>query len=311
MAGAGAEGRAPGAAQGVACDRMSAMVTPTPVEQPTRVLVTGAGGYIGGHVVRALVAAGAQVVAVDRPGSKRAAEPGPVEIVEADLFAQTDAVLAHEVDAVLHLAWEAGFVHDAPAHMERLSDHVRFLDRVVEAGVQQVAVLGSMHEVGRHTGVIDEDTPTNPRSQYGIAKDALRRSLAVRLAGTGVTYQWLRCFYIYGDDARNSSVFTKIAQAAAEGRTTFPFTSGRNAYDFIEVGELGRQIAAAVMQREVDGVINCCSGHAVPLGEMAERFIRERGLDVRLLYGTFPDRDYDSPAVWGDDTKIRRILARR
>ena len=290
---------------------MLPMTSPTPDDRPTRVLVTGAGGYIGRHVVRALVAAGAHVVAVDRPRSERDAEPGPVELVEADLFTQTDAVLAHDADVLLHLAWESGFVHDAPVHMERLSDHVRFLDSAVRAGVRQVAVLGTMHEVGQHEGVVEESTPTNPRSQYGVAKDALRRSLALRLAGTDVTYQWLRCFYIHGDDARNSSVFTKIAEAAAQGRTEFPFTSGRHAYDFIEVGELAEQIAAAVLQREVTGVIHCCSGRAVPLGEMAERFIAERGLDVRLVYGAYPDREYDSRAVWGDDTKIRRILAAR
>lgn len=276
----------------------------------TRVLVTGAGGYIGRHVVSALTAAGAEVVGVDRPGSKRVGTDG-IELIEADLFVQTAEVLerAGEIDVCLHLAWEAGFVHDAPAHMLRLSDHVRFLDAVLHTGVRQLAVMGTMHEVGYHHGPIDEHTATNPRSQYGVAKDALRRSLAIKLADSPVTLQWLRCFYIYGDDARNNSIFTKIDEAAAAGRTTFPFTTGRNAYDFIEVDELGRQIAAAVLQRDIDGVINCCSGVPVSLADRVEAFIRERGYDLRLEYGAFPDRDYDSPAVWGDPTKIRAILA--
>lgn len=241
----------------------------------------------------------------------RAHEDSDFELIEADVFLQTAEVLqrAGHIDACLHLAWEAGFVHDAPAHMLRLSDHVRFLDAVLDAGVHQLAVMGTMHEVGYHHGQIDEHTPTNPRSQYGVAKDALRRSLAIKLADSPVTLQWLRCFYIYGDDARNNSIFTKIEEAAAAGRTTFPFTTGRNAYDFIEVDELGRQIAAAVLQRDIDGVINCCSGVPVSLADRVEAFIRERGYDLQLEYGAFPDREYDSPAVWGDPTKIRAILA--
>ena len=276
----------------------------------TRVLVTGAGGYIGRHVVSALIDAGAEVVGVDRPRSKRGGAE-EFDLIEADLFLQTAEVLkrAGQIDVCLHLAWEAGFVHDAPAHMLRLSDHVRFLDAVLSSGVRQLAVMGTMHEVGYHHGPIDEHTATNPRSQYGVAKDALRRSLAITLADSTVTLQWLRCFYIYGDDARNNSIFTKIEEAAAAGRTTFPFTTGRNAYDFIEVDELGRQIAAAVLQRDIDGVINCCSGVPVSLADRVEAFIRERGYDIRLEYGAFPDREYDSPAVWGDPAKIRAILA--
>ncbi|MBO0923722.1 NAD(P)-dependent oxidoreductase [Cellulomonas sp. zg-ZUI199] len=276
----------------------------------TRVLVTGAGGYIGRHVVRALSAAGAEVVAVDRAGGSSEL-PAGVTTTQRDIFSETDELLDEvgPVDVCLHLAWEAGFVHDSPVHMLRLSDHVRFLDAVAARGTERLTVLGSMHEVGYHEGAITEDTPTNPRSQYGIAKDALRRSLTLRHASGPTTLQWLRCFYVMGDDARSASVFGKILAAAAEGRTTFPFTSGRNRYDFIDVAELGHQIAAAALQSEVTGVINCCSGEPVSLGERVERFIADNGLDIRLEYGVYPDRAYDSPGVWGDPTKIRQILA--
>ncbi|KSW20192.1 NAD(P)-dependent oxidoreductase [Cellulomonas sp. B6] len=276
----------------------------------TRVLVTGAAGYIGRHVVHALVARGADVVAVDRHGALD--ETGTrVTVTHHDIFSDTQTLLDEvgHVDVLVHLAWEAGFVHDSPVHMLRLSDHVRFLDAVAAAGTTRIAVLGSMHEVGYHEGPITADTPTDPRSQYGIAKDALRRSLLLRHAGGPTELQWLRCFYIVGDESRSSSVFAKVAAAAAEGRTTFPFTSGSNRYDFIDVRELGDQIAAAVLQSEVTGVINCCSGEPVPLGARVEQFIAEHGLDIRLDYGAFPDRPYDSPGVWGDPTRIQKILA--
>ncbi|MBD7920211.1 NAD(P)-dependent oxidoreductase [Cellulomonas sp. Sa3CUA2] len=275
----------------------------------TRILVTGAGGYIGVHAVDALVARGAQVVAVHRPGTP----PGPaqdgVEWVCADIFAEDLLARVGAVDACLHMAWEAGFVHNDPVHMLRLSDHFRFLDGLAAAGVGRIAVLGTMHEIGYWEGPIDEDTPANPRSLYGIAKNALREALTLRLAGSGTVLQWIRCYYIYGDDARSRSVFTKIADAAREGKKTFPFNSGTNQYDFIEVGELGNQIAAVCLQDEVAGVINCCSGRPVPLAQQVEQYIAEHGYDIKLEYGAFPDRPYDSPAVWGDDTKIRAVLA--
>ena len=82
----------------------------------------------------------------------------------------------------------------------------------------------------------------------------------------------------------------------------------QNKYDFIDVDELARQISAVVSQDQVNGIINCCTGEPLTLAERVERYIKENGLNIKLEYGAFPDRPYDSPGVWGDATKIRQIL---
>ena len=122
------------------------------------------------------------------------------------------------------------------------------------------------------------------------------------------TLQWLRGFYIYGDDEESQSIFGKLYRSAHEGKKTFPFTSGKNKYDFLPVSELGKMIAACVMQEEVNGIINCCSGVPVSLGEQVESFIEANALDISLEYGVYPEREYDSPAIWGDATKIKQIM---
>ena len=103
--------------------------------------------------------------------------------------------------------------------------------------------------------------------------------------------------------------FSKLLAAAQEGKKTFPFTTGKNLYDFISIQELAYQIVAAVSQDEVDGIINICSGEPLSLADRVEAYICENNLDITLEYGAFPDRPYDSPGVWGDATKIRQILA--
>ena len=89
---------------------------------------------------------------------------------------------------------------------------------------------------------------------------------------------------------------------------TFPFTTGQNQYDFIDYEVFCEQIAKAVMQDEILGIIECCSGKPEKLADRVERFIVENNLDIKLEYGTFPDRPYDSKAVWGDATKINLIM---
>lgn len=67
-------------------------------------------------------------------------------------------------------------------------------------------------------------------------------------------------------------------------------------------------MAAAVSQQEIDGIINVCSGRPEKLADRVERFIKENGLNIELQYGSFPDRPYDSKAVWGNSEKIEKIM---
>ena len=272
-----------------------------------KIVVTGAGGYIGRHVVKALCDQGADVLAVDfrTDGIDPRADTLVYDIFNGSKTIYQDLGCP---DACLHMAWKDGFVHNSDAHMEFLSRHYTFARDMVAGGLKQIAVMGTMHEVGYWEGAIDENTPCNPISLYGVAKDALRRSLFLLLKDKGVCLQWLRAYYICGDDKRAVSIFGKIVQAAEEGKTHFPFTSGKNLYDFIDVDELSCQIAASVMQTEVDGIINCCTGEPMSLADKVESFIKEHGFNIQLDYGAFPDRPYDSPGVWGDADAIRRIM---
>lgn len=273
-----------------------------------RILVTGANGYLGQGIVKKLLDDGHEVVATDfeiDDIDERACR------VSANLFQINNPYeFFKKPNVVLHLAWRDGFKHYSIAHIQDLPLHYSFLSQMAES-VERIAVMGSMHEIGFWEGSINENTPTNPQSLYGISKNALRQGLEVLQKDVDFDLQWIRGFYIVGNTHAGCSIFSKIATAEEAHEKLFPFTMGTNQYDFLDYEEFCNQVVAVVEQNKVLGIINCCSGYPESLGNRVERFLKENKYSIKLQYGAFSDRPYDSKAIWGNDEKIKKIISMR
>lgn len=271
-----------------------------------KILVTGANGYLGRGIVEKILDGGNEVVATDfnlEYVDKRANR------IPCNLFEiQNPYEHFGKPDVLLHLAWRDGFVHYSDAHIEDLPKHFGFIKSFAESGCKHIAVMGSMHEIGFYEGSINENTPCHPITPYGIAKNALRDLTEMICKKQRVVFQWLRGYYIVGNSQYGSSIFSKITAAVQEGKKEFPFTMGQNQYDFIDYSDFCTQVSAVVIQNKEQGIINICSGRPEKLADRVERFIKENHYDIKLIYGMFPDRPYDSKAVWGDNTIIENIM---
>jgi dTDP-6-deoxy-L-talose 4-dehydrogenase (NAD+) len=271
-----------------------------------RILVTGANGYLGQGIVKAILDSGNDVIATDFRNTNI---DDRATAMHCNLFEIEDPYKYFgKPDALLHLAWRDGFVHYSNAHIDDLPKHFIFVKKMAEAGVKQIAVMGSMHEIGFFEGSVNENTPCHPTTPYGISKNALRDLTQMVCNQKNIVFQWMRGYYIVGNSKYGSSIFSKITAAAEEGKKDFPFTLGQNQYDFIDYPDFCKQVAAVICQQHEQGIINICSGRPEKLSDRVERFIKENNYDIKLQYGAFPDRPYDSKAIWGDNTKIEKIL---
>ncbi len=274
------------------------------------IVVTGAGGYIGVAGGARLAGRGVQVIAVDRSAGVGADETPGVRWVAADLF-DPALVLCELMGACPTCACTWHGATGSPTTMKAI--WTTFLPTTLphEHGPSGG---GADRRHGHHArggvlgGAITADAPCNPQASTASPRTPCARDLRSR---------WRRCRSPSSGCALSTSTATtrrpspfsvKFCAPRRRGRTLTPFTTGKNLYDFITVKELARQIAAVVLQDEVTGVINCCTGAPESLADRVEGLIRENGLSIALDYGAFPDRPYDSPGVWGDATEIRAII---
>lgn len=271
-----------------------------------KILVTGANGYLGSGIVKTILDTGNEVVAADIKTDlvdERAIK------INCDLFSVEEPFhYFGEPNVLLHLAWRDGFIHYADSHIVDLYKHYSFIKKMAESGIRQICGMGSMHEIGFFEGSINENTPCHPITPYGIGKNALRELTEIVCEQNNTVFQWLRGYYIVGNTKCGSSIFSKITSAVEQGKKKFPFTLGQNQYDFIDYPDFCTQVATSVLQSDVRGIINICSGKPEKLADRVERFILDNNYDIQLQYGAFPDRPYDSKAVWGDNKKIEMIM---
>ena len=271
-----------------------------------RVLVTGATGFIGSHVVAPLAARGFEVHAIAR---KAPPEPGPPVIWHrGDLLdaVTTDAVVRDlRASHLLHLAWctEHGAYWRSPANLDWIAATLRLVRSFRSAGGTRVVVAGTCAEYEWGDSCCDEQTPLNPATLYGAAKDATRRVLGAYAAGEELSFAWGRIFFVYGPREQPERVMPLVARAAVTGEPV-ACSSGRQIRDFLYVEDVGSAFAALV-DSCVGGSLDIGSGQGVPLRDILLELERLAGSEGVVRLGEAPDRDGEPTSIVADARRLR------
>lgn len=278
------------------------------------VLVTGATGFVGRHVVNQLVARGHRVVAIARDKERAQAMPwfGQVEFVQCDLHKQFQHLLQDRAlpDAIVHLAWPGLPNYRDFFHIDKnFPADLAFLKASVESGVSQLMVAGTCLEYGMQYGPLREEQATSPMTPYGFAKDALRKALQVLQSSHPFTLQWVRLFYMYGEGQNRHSLLAQLDRAIDEGQPVFNMSAGDQLRDYLPIEKVGENFVRILETPACAGIINCCSGTPVSVRSLVEQRCKERNADIQLNRGYYPYPDYEPLAFWGLPEKIRSKLA--
>ena len=278
-------------------------------ERIRRVVITGAGGFIGTHVANRLRKDGIEVVALDRSGES------PV-LVRMDIRDRggLDRVL-QPGDAVIHLANTS---NPATSELDRVRDveenllaTLRVLEACVQRGVASLLLASSGGTVYGIPEVIPipETHPTNPISSHGALKLAIEKYVQVYGAQSGLRHVILRCANAYGPGqtgAQGQGIIGRAIVTALRDETLEIWGDGTVVRDFVYVEDVAEAFLLAATTAKADGVINIGSGSGASVNEIIELIRRVTGRTLKVRYT--PSRQFDAPANVLDITRAATML---
>lgn len=280
-----------------------------------KVLVTGATGFIGNHVVNELVKRGYNVIATSASKEKAAKSEwfDKVTYIPFDLGSFDNGINYHtffgESNIMIHLAWEGLPNYKSSFHEEiNLPRHCFFLTNLVENGLTDLTVTGTCFEYGMQEGGLKEDDLVKPTNPYGIAKDKLRRRLEELARQKPLSLKWVRLFYMFGKGQNPNSLLSQLNKALDNHEASFNMSGGKQLRDFLPVEKVAEYIVGIALQKKVNGVINCCSGEPITVKQFVENYLEKKGRHISLNLGHYPYPDYEPMYFWGDNSKLKTIL---
>ncbi|XOV91171.1 MAG: NAD-dependent epimerase/dehydratase family protein [Bacteroidota bacterium] len=277
-----------------------------------RTLLTGATGFIGKHLVKVWddqKSPQDELIALTRRKSELRGIDG-VKIIDSDLEGSIkNRIDFSDVDNVIHLAWDHVHQYKSELHLiQTLGLQIRFLNYLLENGVNNLTIAGTCFEYGLIEGCLSEKIVTNPVTAYGMAKDVLRKYL-FRVANESASIKWLRLFYVYGEGQYEHSLLPSLNRAIQMGNSTFDMSSGDQLRDFIEVKKVA-EIIYKLSKVKVREIINVGSGEPIAIKEFVVRYLSEVHPEskIHLNLGAYPYSSDEPRNFWANLEKMSSQL---
>jgi nucleoside-diphosphate-sugar epimerase len=270
-----------------------------------RVLLTGAGGFLGRYVHQSLTARGIETIALGRTQGL------PGGFIAADLLNPSSvesAVAQAGATHLVHLAWyvEHGKFWQSPLNADWVDATAYLAEAFCKAGGRRVVAAGTCFEYAQTEGPAIEDvTPVQPRTPYGIAKDEARSRVMAACARFGASCAWGRIFVPYGTGENAQRLLPSLIAALTGSRPAFGVN--RPALrDFINAADLGEAFAVLAAAEE-SGPYNISTGEGVKIETVVREVAAQLGADPAPILDLPSARPGEPAVIVGDCRKLEAL----
>jgi nucleoside-diphosphate-sugar epimerase len=270
----------------------------------TRLLVTGARGFLGRALMDGLRARGWDPIGVS------SAVTGALLCANLLDHSAVRALMKYvRPTHLIHAAWRPvhGNVLHSIENFAWLAASLYLVEVFRQYGGSRAAVVGSSAEYDWTQGVCrNHITPTRPTTLYGNCKNALRTTLESCAPMMGLSMIWPRVFFVYGPGEHESRLVPSVIRSLVLGQPAL-CTHGRQVRDYLHVSDVASGVIAA-MESKHEGAVDIASGRGVAVRDVVLEIARTLGREDLVRLGARPSRPHEVPAVVGDAREAATVL---
>lgn len=259
-----------------------------------KIVITGATGFIGIHLIHAWLSDEVEIYAVIRPNSKNAdlipvSERVHVVACEMSDYEQLSD-LVPDADYFYHLAWEgarAPLRDNDALQKKNFECSVKAMDAAKRMGCEFFLGSGSQAEYGNTSGIVGEEYPCNPTTAYGREKLHTQKELQTMAKNYAMRFIWTRIFSIYGPHDYPGTLIMSALDKMRKNES-IEMTACTQLWDYLYVEDAANAMKQFALQHCEDGIYNVASGVYQPLNQYIVAMKKVLGSESELKFGSVP-----------------------